>query len=116
MKYKTQDREAGNFIDEFNTIEEAREAILQYEEEDKKDGTYTPNFYEVAEIAEEPTTAEKVRAIRKSLGLTQQAMSEAYGIPKRTIENWEGGKTEPPAYVLTMLEIIAAQDAEKREV
>ena len=47
MKIYTADREAGNKIEEFSTIEEAKEAIAAYEEEDKKDGTYTPNFYDI---------------------------------------------------------------------
>lgn len=49
MTYVTRDREAGNVIDEFDTLKEAEEAIRKYEEEDKTDGTYTPNFYEIAE-------------------------------------------------------------------
>ncbi len=31
--------------------------------------------------------------------LTQSAMSEKLKIPKRTIENWESGKSKPPEYV-----------------
>lgn len=48
MKYVTRDREAGNIIDQFNALEEAEAAIRQYEEDDKADGIYTENFYEVA--------------------------------------------------------------------
>lgn len=47
MKYRTRDREAGNVIDSFETLEEARKAIKDYEETDKKEGTYTPDFYEI---------------------------------------------------------------------
>ena len=47
MKIYTADREAGNKIEKFSTIEEAKEAIAAYEEEDRKDGTYTPNFYDI---------------------------------------------------------------------
>lgn len=47
MKIYTADREAGNKIEEFETIEEAKKAIEQYEADDKKDGIYTPNFYDV---------------------------------------------------------------------
>lgn len=43
----TADREAGNKIEAFSTIEEALKAIAAYEAEDKKDGTYTPDFYDV---------------------------------------------------------------------
>ena len=44
-----QDREAGNKIDSFNTLSEAQKALAMYEEVDKADGTYTPNFYEIVE-------------------------------------------------------------------
>lgn len=44
----TRDREAGNIIDFFTTVGEAKQAILEYEKEDQYEGTYSPNFYEVA--------------------------------------------------------------------
>lgn len=37
-----------------------------------------------------------LRSARLRAGLTQQAMSDALGIPKRTIENWEGGSRKCP--------------------
>ncbi len=45
------------------------------------------------------TFAEKLKAKRKAAGLTQKAMSERMEIPKRTIEDWEGGRMTPPEYV-----------------
>jgi hypothetical protein len=44
-----QDREAGNKIDAFSTLSEAQKALAMYEEDDKAEGTYTPNFYEIVE-------------------------------------------------------------------
>jgi hypothetical protein len=49
MTYVIRDREAGNPIDEFNTLEEAEEQLAVYEAEDKRDDTYTPDFYEIVE-------------------------------------------------------------------
>jgi hypothetical protein len=46
-KYYTAARETGDIIDEFDTYEEAEEAIREYEEEDKEDGTYEDNFYDI---------------------------------------------------------------------
>ncbi len=40
-----------------------------------------------------------IKDARLNAGLTQQRMSEVFEIPKRTIENWEAGKRNPPAYV-----------------
>lgn len=45
-----QDREAGNVIDECYSLESAEETLAQFEAEDKKDGNYTENFYEIVEI------------------------------------------------------------------
>lgn len=51
------------------------------------------------------------RAIRRFSGLTQREFSAEYGIPTRTVENWDTGKREPPPYVLELLfsDIITAQ-------
>lgn len=47
MKIYTADKEAGNKIEEFATIKEAKKAILEYEKDDKKEGIYTPDFYDI---------------------------------------------------------------------
>lgn len=49
-KYIIQDREAGNVIDEFDTIEAAEKCLAEYEEQDRADGTFTQDFYEIAEV------------------------------------------------------------------
>ena len=48
-KYIIQDRETGTFIDQFNTYQEALTELERYENEDKQDGTFTPDFYEIVE-------------------------------------------------------------------
>lgn len=52
-RYETRDSIAGNVIDWFDTIEEANEAIQRYEEEDKKDGYFEPDFYEIYDNVKE---------------------------------------------------------------
>lgn len=49
-KYTIRDREAGNIIASFETLEEAQEELKTYEEQDKKEGTYTEDFYEIVEF------------------------------------------------------------------
>lgn len=49
MKYIIRDREAGNKIATFDTLPEAEQELALYEEEDRKDGTYTADFYEIVE-------------------------------------------------------------------
>lgn len=45
MRFYTANREAGTFIDEFDTYEEAKKAIEEYEAQDKTDGIYEADFY-----------------------------------------------------------------------
>ena len=47
MKYYVRDKEAGNIIEECANLEQAKELVKQYESDDKKDGIFTPNFYEI---------------------------------------------------------------------
>lgn len=47
------------------------------------------------------TTAKDLRALT---GLSQAAFADRFHIPKRTIQNWEGGVSECPVYVLELLE------------
>lgn len=41
------DREAGNVIDSFNTLEEAQRELSIYEENDREEGIYKDDFYEI---------------------------------------------------------------------
>ena len=45
--YVIRDRDAGNELDEFETMGEALEELARYEEIDKISGDYTPDFYEI---------------------------------------------------------------------
>ena len=40
-----------------------------------------------------------IKEARKAAGLTQQGMSDLLGIPRRTLENWESGRSLPPEWV-----------------
>jgi len=51
--FSTRCREGGVVIDEFATLQQAKNALIQYEIEDKKDDTFTPDFYEIC-LADEP--------------------------------------------------------------
>lgn len=51
----------------------------------------------------ELTAGERIRQARKAAGLTQKQLCEKYGIPRRSLEDWERCKYEPPGYVLNLL-------------
>ena len=44
-----------------------------------------------------------IKALRAATGLTQKAFAELTGIPKRTIEQWESGRRNPPDYLIKLL-------------
>lgn len=44
------DREAGNIIDEVLSYDEGLELIKRFENEDKTNNMFVPDFYEVAKI------------------------------------------------------------------
>lgn len=54
-----------------------------------------------------PTSITEIRAIS---GLNRTKFAEKYGIPYRTIQDWEAGKSKPPAYVLPLLERCVRED------
>lgn len=52
----------------------------------------------------------KIRAI---LGVSRAEFSRRYGIPIRTLENWDAGIRQPPEWLLKLLERVAREDAEE---
>lgn len=45
----------------------------------------------------------EIKKIRKEAGMTQKAFSEFFGIPVRTLQDWEAGLRTPPDYVVRLL-------------
>lgn len=53
------------------------------------------------------TNGERVKQLRKESGLSAQKFGDKYGIPLRTVQDWEREKRSAPEYVISMLEYIA---------
>ena len=49
-QFAIQLKETGRILRYFDTLAEAQHTLAQFEEEDKKDNTYSPDFYEIAEL------------------------------------------------------------------
>ena len=63
----------------------------------------------MADLFPDTTITDRVKALRGAL--TQQEFSKAYGVPLRTLQNWELGVNVPPAYVLDLLEFRIKHEA-----
>lgn len=46
----------------------------------------------------------KIRELRKLAGMTQEEFGTYLGIPRRTVQNWEGGKNQCPEYLQDLIE------------
>jgi DNA-binding transcriptional regulator YiaG len=46
----------------------------------------------------------KMRAIREETGMNRREFCERFGIPYRTVTDWELGNRHAPEYVLRLLE------------
>jgi hypothetical protein len=46
-------RESGDYIDGFDSKEEAEDMLVIYEDGDKMEDIYVPNFYEIQQTTEE---------------------------------------------------------------
>lgn len=51
-----------------------------------------------------------ITEIRQLTGLSMTAFAKLYGIPYRSLQNWEAGIREPPPYLLTLLERVVKAD------
>lgn len=49
------------------------------------------------------STTDDLKALRSAYGLTRAELVALTGIPKRSIENWEGGSRSCPPYVLKLI-------------
>lgn len=57
-------------------------------------------------------TTKEIRAI---LGVTRAEFSRLYGIPVRTLEDWDAGRRHPPEWLLKLLERVVREDKEASE-
>ncbi len=47
-----------------------------------------------------------IAEIRKITGLSQGKFAKRFGIPVRTLQQWEQGRSSPPEYVIRMIAYI----------
>ncbi len=59
--------------------------------------------------------AETLKDLRKKTGFSQSKFSARFGIPVRTLQQWEQGISAPPEYVVRMMAYIMLLEDEKVE-
>lgn len=45
-----------------------------------------------------------IKELRAKAGMSQIAFARYFGIPQRTVQDWEAGKSECKSYILALLE------------
>lgn len=45
----------------------------------------------------------QVRELRENMGMNRVEFCEYFGIPYRTVQDWEAGKREMPEYILQLM-------------
>lgn len=48
----------------------------------------------------------KFHTLRTRAGMNLKEFSDMFGIPYRTVQNWDSGERTPPEYVVLMIEYI----------
>jgi len=56
-------------------------------------------------------TAERVRALRQHLGLTQQQFAEELGTEQQRVSEWETGMHQPSRITTTLLSLVAERNS-----
>lgn len=93
-KIYTAVRETGDFIEEVKSVDEGWALIANYEADDKAEGTFEPDFYDV--VDEEHCSvwvneARSLKAYRIARGLSQRQLSELAGVNLQMIRKYEQG-------------------------
>ena len=57
--------------------------------------------------------SDRIKELRKKTGLSQSKFSAKFGIPVRTLQQWEQGISAPPEYLIRMMAYIMQLEESK---
>jgi DNA-binding transcriptional regulator YiaG len=109
--------ETGDQLEECDSLAEAEKRIREMEDDDRLEGNYTPDYYAVTDedgqsyradlddMTEEQAAADAncIRRMREQTGLNRKQFCDKYGIPYRTMQDWEDGKSKPVEWAERLL-------------
>ncbi len=55
--------------------------------------------------------AETIKDLRKEIGTTQAGLADLIGVSKRTVESWEGNRSEPNRSVQKLLTLLSKDNS-----
>lgn len=113
--------ETGEQLEECDSLGEAEKRIREMEDDDKLYEEFAPDRYSITDengkTYQEWRTTEQAEAdavstrwMREKTGLTRKAFCDKYGIPYRTMQDWEDGKSRPVAWAEKLLRRAVAED------
>lgn len=59
--------------------------------------------------------SDRIKELRKKTGLSQSKFSAKFGIPIRTLQQWEQGISAPPGYLVRMMAYIMLLEERRDE-
>ena len=57
--------------------------------------------------------SERIKQLRKNTGLSQSKFAARFGVPVRTLQQWEQGQSAPPEYFVRMMAYILQLEKER---
>ena len=63
---------------------------------------------------DEMNISDRIKELRKKTGLSQSKFSAKFGIPVRTLQQWEQGISAPPEYLVRMMAYIMLLEENKQ--
>lgn len=58
---------------------------------------------------------QRIKELRNRTGLSQSKFAAHFGIPVRTLQQWEQGQSAPPEYIVRMMAYILMLENEKQQ-
>lgn len=74
-----------------------------------------PYMYKFYGFQKEVPSSVSISELRSLAGISRPEFSRRYGVPIRTLEDWEAGRRTPPEYVVSLLERVIKEDIKKEE-
>ncbi|MCI6648709.1 MAG: helix-turn-helix domain-containing protein [Lachnospiraceae bacterium] len=59
--------------------------------------------------------SDKIKELRKQTGLSQSKFAAKFGIPVRSLQQWEQGRSAPPEYLVRMMSYIMQLEKKRNQ-